>query len=181
MRYFHVKCVGLNTNSNSCQWTCCCALPNFSDSCFDDSVNSPITLDVSNEEIGESVTIAEELSAKLQKYTRNIPIAHLNTNSVAGFKFAESKFFIQENLFDIIVLGETKIDDSFPDSQFYIKGFRMLRKDRNRYGGGLLIYISRIILVYYCKCCNLIGYSTRYLFLDRQRVAKQSSSYRDFF
>ena len=26
---------------------------------------------------------------------------------------------------------------------------------------------SRIILIYYCKCCNLIGYSTRYLFLDR--------------
>ena len=37
-------------------------------------------------------------------------------------------------------------------------------------GGGalqILITISRIILVYYCKCCNLIGYSTRYLFLDR--------------
>ncbi len=37
-----------------------------------------------------------------------------------------------------------------------------------------VIYLfSRIILVYYCKCCNLIGYSTRYLFLDRLRVAKQ--------
>ena len=31
----------------------------------------------------------------------------------------------------------------------------------------LIIFISRIILVFYCKCCNLIGYSTRYLFLDR--------------
>ena len=40
------------------------------------------------------------------------------------------------------------------------------------------------ILVYYCKCCDLIGYSTFYLFLDRERVEKQSSSlssYRDFF
>ena len=26
---------------------------------------------------------------------------------------------------------------------------------------------SRIILVYYCKCCNLIGYSTHYLFIIR--------------
>ena len=26
---------------------------------------------------------------------------------------------------------------------------------------------SRIILVYYCKCCNLIGYSIRYLFIIR--------------
>ena len=38
-----------------------------------------------------------------------------------------------------------------------------------------LTLISRILLVYYCKCCNLIGYSTRYLFTIRQRVAKQSS------
>ena len=30
-----------------------------------------------------------------------------------------------------------------------------------------LLEFSRIILVYYCKCCNLIGYSTCYLFLDR--------------
>ena len=27
--------------------------------------------------------------------------------------------------------------------------------------------VSRIILVYYCKCCNVIGYSTRYLFIIR--------------
>ena len=31
----------------------------------------------------------------------------------------------------------------------------------------ILISVSRIVLVYYSKCCNLIGYSTRYLFLDR--------------
>ena len=31
----------------------------------------------------------------------------------------------------------------------------------------VLTCVSRIILVYYCKCCNLIGYSIRYLFLDR--------------
>ena len=27
-----------------------------------------------------------------------------------------------------------------------------------------LIIFSRIMLVYYCKCCNLSGYFTRYLF-----------------
>ena len=31
----------------------------------------------------------------------------------------------------------------------------------------VLNLISRIILVYYCNCCNLIGYSTRYLFIIR--------------
>ena len=45
------------------------------------------------------------------------------------------------------MLGETKIDDAFSGSQFYIKGFRMLRKDPNRYGGGLLTYIKRELIV----------------------------------
>ena len=30
-----------------------------------------------------------------------------------------------------------------------------------------LFIITRIILVYYCKCYNLIGYSTHYLFIVR--------------
>ena len=44
------------------------------------------------------------------------------------------------------------------------------------YNKDILYLFSRFILVYYCKCCDLIGYSTRYLFLDKEQVAKQSSS-----
>lgn len=39
----------------------------------------------------------------------------------------------------------------------------------------MLYHISIIILVYCCKCFDFNGYCTRYLFLGRQRVAKQSS------
>ena len=35
--------------------------------------------------------------------------------------------------------------------------------------GKYIIYISKNVLVYYCKCCNLIGYATRYLFVNRYR------------
>ena len=31
----------------------------------------------------------------------------------------------------------------------------------------ILFLVNRIILVYYCKCCNLIGFCTHYLSLDR--------------
>ena len=134
----------------------------------DGSVNSPIHLDVPNEEIGESVTIAEELSAKLQKYAKNIRITHLNINSVAGFKFAELKFFIQENLFDIIVLSEAKIDDAFRDSQFYIKGSRMLATYR-----GLLIYVRRELIInrlcdFECKRTETITFS-----MQQKRTTKK--------
>ena len=32
---------------------------------------------------------------------------------------------LTNNLFDILVLSETKIDNSYPDSQFYVKGFKL--------------------------------------------------------
>ena len=41
------------------------------------------------------------------------------------------------------------------------------------------IYIfSRNLVEYYCKCCNLIDYATRYLFVDKYRVAKMASASR---
>ena len=43
---------------------------------------------------------------------------------------------------DVLVLTETKLDNSFPTGQFCIEGFSTpLRLDRNRHGGGILIYI----------------------------------------
>ena len=38
----------------------------------------------------------------------------------------------------ICLLSETKIDDSFPNSQFFAEGHRMFRKDRNKTGGSLI-------------------------------------------
>ena len=43
---------------------------------------------------------------------------------------------------DILVLTETKLDDTFPTAQFLVKGFsEPCRLDRNKNGGGVMIYI----------------------------------------
>ena len=47
-----------------------------------------------------------------------------------------------------------------------VDGIKEENKDQKGITACDLFIFSRIILVYYCKCCNLIGYSTRYLFLD---------------
>ena len=39
--------------------------------------------------------------------------------------------------------------------------------------------ISKNLHVYYCKCCNLIDYATRYLFVNRYRVAASNAT--EFF
>ena len=47
---------------------------------------------------------------------------------------------------DILMITETKLDDSFPASQFSIQDFRTpFRIDRNKNGGGILLYIIRNI------------------------------------
>ena len=65
-------------------------------------------------------------------------IGHINANSIAGFKFHEIKNWLMHGRFDILAIFETKLDKTYPDSQFAIQGFRMCQSDRNIYGGGLI-------------------------------------------
>ena len=54
---------------------------------------------------------------------------------------------------DVMIIGETKLDGSYPTSQFLIDGFaEPFRRDRNANGGGLLIYVREDIP---CKPLNL--------------------------
>ena len=43
---------------------------------------------------------------------------------------------------DILLLSETKINNSFPNCQFLAEGFKMYRKDRTKTGGGLSLYVN---------------------------------------
>ena len=80
------------------------------------------------------------LSKKCLTYPKNLIIGHLNINSVRN-KFSSLQQTVL-NKTDILLLSETKIDDSFPNSQFYAEGFKMYRKDRTKTGGGLLLYVN---------------------------------------
>ena len=47
---------------------------------------------------------------------------------------------------DIFMISETKFDDSFPQGQFLIEGFSSpFRFDRNKTGGGILLYVREEI------------------------------------
>ena len=79
--------------------------------------------------------------SEIRRKSFNRPvIGHININFLEG-KFDALKLFIEDKL-DVLVVTETKIDDSYPTSQFGIKGFGTpFRHDRNKYGGGVLVYI----------------------------------------
>ena len=78
-----------------------------------------------------------------RKKPKIIFLGHLNINSIKN-KF-ESVWELIKDTFDIFLLSESKLDSSFPDDQFSIPGYRIVRKDRDRNGGGLLLYINEDI------------------------------------
>ena len=76
--------------------------------------------------------------------TFRVIIGHININSIRN-TFEPLVSFLNNNI-DILMISETKIDDTFPDSQFLIEGFSVpYRLDRTAKGGGILLYIREDI------------------------------------
>ena len=71
-------------------------------------------------------------------------IGNLNINSISN-KFDQLKLLVRGKV-DSLVITETKLDSTFPTSQFLIEGYsEPYRFDRNRNGGGVLIYVREDI------------------------------------
>ena len=67
-------------------------------------------------------------------------MGHVNINSIRN-KFGLRVRYVDNNL-DILMVSETKIDDTFPESQFLIEGFSTpCSLDCTAKGGGILLYI----------------------------------------
>ena len=78
------------------------------------------------------------------KYPQNPIIAQINVNSIQN-KF-ETLISLVTSDKDILMISETKIDESFTPSQFMIARFSMsYRRDRNAHGGWILVYFRNNI------------------------------------
>ena len=78
------------------------------------------------------------------KNTNRLILGHVDINSIVE-KIDHLKVLIVNDI-DILALRETKIDSKFPNAQFRIDGFSPpFRLDRNRFAGGVLIYVSEDI------------------------------------
>ena len=63
--------------------------------------------------------------------------------------------YVSKNL-DILMVSETKVDDTFPESQFLIEGFSTsFRLDRKVKGGEFLLYIRQDLPPKYLKKITL--------------------------
>ena len=77
--------------------------------------------------------------------SRDLLLFHLNINSIQN-KFEELKSNIAEDLkAQVAFITETKIDATYPSSQFKIDGFNIFRNDRKKGGGGVMAFVSSSI------------------------------------
>ena len=96
-----------------------------------------------NDESVESSSYAILKDLRLKNNNRII-FAHLNINSIRN-KFHMVTDLIKGRI-DILLISETKIDNTFPTSQFKIPGFSSpYRLDRSEHGGGILLYVREDI------------------------------------
>ena len=71
---------------------------------------------------------------------KGFKIASLNVNSLLKH-IDEIRHVLFSTPFDIFAINESKIDESIPDTEISIPGYNLVRKDRNRGGGGVVLYI----------------------------------------
>lgn len=76
----------------------------------------------------------------INKLPKGLILAHINTCSL-GNKIQDLSLFLQLNKIDILMISETHLDHFIDNSDVDMGGFSIYRTDRNRFGGGVAIYI----------------------------------------
>jgi hypothetical protein len=160
--WHHATCIDMpvseyNYLSNSSDdWYCyLCTLPPFTYSFFStnlDETNESIG-NLSNAPLVDSLPLTPETTSDVntdifdalidtsKKHPDTFMCSFLNTNSYR-YKFCSIKDLLLENTIDMLIIAETKLDETFPYSQFEVENDHLWRADRSSHGGGMLLCVG---------------------------------------
>ena len=103
------------------------------------NINSPSSsCDLDNVDVQNSPY--KKLNEIREQNINKIIIAELNIYSIRN-KFGQLAEYINNNV-DILLIVETKLDDSFTINHFHNEGYQQFRADRPSNGGSLLLYVN---------------------------------------
>lgn len=78
-----------------------------------------------------------------QNKTTKFSILHLNVSTLLKNLF-EINSILNSDLFDIVTLNETKLDETAHKSFYKNNRYDIIRRDKTRKEGGLLVFIKKI-------------------------------------
>ena len=87
-------------------------------------------------------SVQNEIEKMRSTYRNNMIISHINVNSLKT-KFSEVQELIVRSKFEVLVLSETKLDESYQDALYEIENYNMYRQDKRSNSGGIMIYVSK--------------------------------------
>ena len=148
---YHLKCSGLNMknyrqmqSNMGYSWICdLCLLATLpADLSFSSDFSESVVENRRNDVI--LCKSVPEVVKRRKKDSREILVMHLNVNSLQN-KIEEVRMLVEQFKAHVVFLGETKIDGTYPNSQFAIKNYYLYRNDRVKGGGGLMAYFSSVL------------------------------------
>ena len=118
-----------------------------------------------------------DLSDNKLSHPMCVSFGYLNINSIKN-RFSRIPRLIDNNL-DIFVIAETKLDSSFPESQFILPGMRNpFQLDVTSRKGVSLVFVNDNIPSKYLRTLHLPGdISTCYSFWDKHKTAQATFSF----
>lgn len=101
---------------------------------------------MSNEELltSEETMETDRPDLKNFKTEKGLHFIHLNVRSLLP-KIDQIRHYVEDTKCSIIGVTETWLDSTVPDAELNIPGYTVIRKDRNRQGGGVCIFVENAI------------------------------------
>ena len=90
-----------------------------------------------------SSSLNADLLSEISKHT-GAKLAAINITSIPG-RIEKLGIYMNSKCIDILLVNETRLDDTISSGEVTVPGYVLERKDRNRDGGGVALYIRNTI------------------------------------
>ena len=117
------------------------------------------SINISNREVETNITLHDDITSTIQHGSidgsdtsplhcianiKGFKIACININSLYKH-IDEIRFILMSSPLDVLAINESKLDHSITEGEIHIPGHDIIRKDRNRHGGGVALYIKNTL------------------------------------
>lgn len=92
--------------------------------------------------LSNDVSLNPGPTSSLPADLKGLRLCHLNICSLRN-KLDEVRLFCDTHKPHVLSLNETWLDDCFSDLEISLPGYQLMRRDRDRHGGGIVVYVAK--------------------------------------